>query len=108
MPAVYLLALHAVAVTGLADIRQLLYQFCNRHTECCFNIFQCCLGILYRVMQPGGGNHFLVIRYPGDQFRNGTQVYMIGLIIVFSAVINPLVCLGCINTGTIGKITHGF
>jgi hypothetical protein len=59
-------------------------------------------------MQPGGGNHFLVIRHPCDQFRNSTQVYMVWLIVVLPAVINPLVCLGRVDTGTIGKITHDF
>jgi hypothetical protein len=57
-------------------------------------------------VQPGGCNHFRIIGYGLYQFRHRMQVYMVWLVIVFPALIDALVCLGCISPGTLDQIGH--
>ena len=102
--AIDLFATCPVAIPRLADIGQFLHQFGHGYTKGCLNILQCGLRVLDSVMQPGSGNYVLVI---GDRRNNPghfTEVYVVWLIIVLSAVVDALVRLGCINTRTVHQV----
>ena len=98
------LATRPVAIPGLADVGQFFNQFGDGDTERCLDVLQRGLRVLDRVMQPGSCNRVWVVSNRGNGLGHGTQVHMVRLVIVLSAVIDPLVRLGRINTRTVHQV----
>ncbi|MNE48131.1 hypothetical protein D3C80_1425760 [compost metagenome] len=94
MAPIAVFTLEAVAVTGAADVGQHRHQACDLWPKVAFDIAKSGGRIFYRVVQPGGGQHFFAVRHAADDFHYRLRVNNVGVISVFAALIDSRMRLG--------------
>ena len=94
-------------LTDVVWLGELFDQIGNLVAQFRAHVIQRCLGILYRVMRPGGGQHFLGMRHGAQDVHHALRVHDVRLIGELAALVNLAVVLLGESLGLLHQLRVG-
>ena len=106
MQSVDALASRPVTVTRPTNVGQLRDQGGHRSPELPLHILHRGRRVLHGVVQPGRCDHLIVVDHLPDQVGHRLEMHVIGLIGVFSPLVDARMGLGGIFNGACYQVSH--